>query len=92
LLLKVSCETVEPFVPEPLVFAEPFDGVLHRRRAEPAGDGASGLLPRDKASICQHVEVLHDGRQRHRKRLCEFADRNRVLKFQLRQQRAPGRV
>lgn len=36
--------------------------------------------------------MLHDRRQRHRKRLRQFADRERVAAGKPRQQRAPGRI
>ncbi len=61
-------------------------------------DGAGTLLTLhheqffDQACVRQHVEMLHDRRQRHREWLRQFAHRNAVLLAEPRQQRAPRRV
>ncbi len=67
-------------------------GLLHGRGGELAGDGASGFVARDQAGIGEHVEMLHDRRQRHLERFRESADRHAVFFIEPRQERAPGRV
>ena len=71
---------------------EPVHRLLHGRRGELAGDGAPGLDPRDQPRVRQHVEMLHDGGQRHRERPREIAHRDGVFGIEPRQQRAPRRV
>lgn len=71
---------------------EPAHGILHRRSGQPAFDGAADLVANDKSRIRQHVEVLHDGGQRHRERLCEFAHRRAIPLAEMRDQRAPGGI
>jgi hypothetical protein len=83
---------VEIFGPEALVAVEPVHRLLHRLGSQPARHRAAGLLARDQAGVRQHVEMLHDGGQRHRKGLREFADRNGFPRSKPRQQRAPGRI
>jgi Sigma-70, region 4 len=67
-LLNEGGKAIELCGPEALVVVEPVHRLLHRRRGQPARHCAAGLAPRDQAGIGQHVEVLHDRRQRHRKR------------------------
>jgi len=74
--LQECGEAIEPRRPESFITIEPFEGVAHRLGMEPAGDDAAGFGAREKAGACQHVEVLHHRRQRHRKWRGEFADRN----------------
>jgi hypothetical protein len=92
IFLHKSGKAVEPFGPEALVAAEPVHRLLHRLGGQPAGHGAAGFGARDQPGIRQHVEMLHDRRQRHRERLRQLAHRNTVLPAEPRQQRAPGRV
>jgi len=75
-----------------LITVEPLHGVFHRGGLERAAHGASRLASRDEAGVAQHVEVLHDSRQRHRKRLRQLADGKTVVVVQAGQQRAPRRV
>jgi hypothetical protein len=90
--LHKSGKAVEIVGPEALVAVQPSQRLLHRFRGQPAGDHAAGLFARDEPCIRQHVEVLHDGGERHRKRLRQFADRDGVAGGKPRQQRAPRRV
>ena len=75
-----------------MIAIEPLHGVFHRGGREHAAHGASGLGPCDKPGVAQHVEMLHDGGQRHRERLGQFADRQTIVVAQPRQQRPPGGV
>jgi hypothetical protein len=90
--LHKSGKAVEAFRPEALVAIEPVHRLLHRRRGEPARHHAAGFFARDQACVRQHVEMLHDGRQRHRKWLRQFADRDAGLLPKPGQQRPPRRV
>ena len=92
MFLHKGGETIEIIGPEALVAVEPIHRLLHRLRGEPAGHDTAGLLARDEAGIGQHVEMLHDRRQRHRKRLGELADRKCISVGQPREQRPPRRV
>jgi hypothetical protein len=65
---------------------------LHRPGGELAGDGAADLCSGDQSGIREHVEMLHDRRQRHRERPGELAHRQAVLVVQPRDQRPPRRV
>jgi len=71
-------ETIEAFGPESLIVAEPIHGLAHRCRGQPARHHAPGLLPRDETGIREHIEMLHDRRQRHCERLRQLADREAV--------------
>jgi hypothetical protein len=75
-----------------LITIEPFERVAHRLGVEAAGDDASGFGARDQAGIGQHVEMLHDRRQRHRERRGERAHRNIRLCGKPHHHRAPRRV
>ncbi len=83
---------IEPLGPELFVTIEPLERVAHRLGIEAAGDGAPGLAAVDQPGIGQHVEMLHHGRQRHRKRRREFADREPRLLGKPHHQRTPGGV
>jgi len=91
-LFYKSGETIEIVGPEALVAVKPVHRLLHRFRSEPARHDAAGLFARDQAGIRQHVEMLHDRRQRHRKRLRQLADRKHVAVGEPRQQCAPRRI
>ena len=67
-------------------------GFLHGRGRQLAGDGASSFVARDQTRIVEHVEMLHDGGERHRERFRQLADGNAVLFVQPRQQGTPGRI
>jgi hypothetical protein len=90
--LHKGCEAIEAFGPEALIAAEPIHGLPHRRRRQPARHHTPGLFPRDETGIREHIEMLHDRRQRHRERLRQLADRQAVAAGQPRQQRTAGRV
>jgi hypothetical protein len=90
--LHKSGKAVEIVGPEALVAVEPFHRLLHRPGGQAARHGAAGLGARDQARIRQHVEMLHDRGQRHRKRLRQFAHRDAVALAEPRHQRPPGRV
>jgi hypothetical protein len=90
--LHKNGKAVEVVGPEALVAVEPVHRLLHWPGGQAAGHGAAGLRPRDQARIRQHVEMLHDCGQRHRKRLRQFAHRDAVALAEPRHQRPPGRV
>ena len=79
---------VQPIRPEFLVSIEPIVSVAHWFRSQTAAHDAPALLASDKSRIRQNVEMFHDCRQRHRKRLGKFADRKAVLFAQPGEQRA----
>jgi len=91
-LLHESGEPIEVIGPEALVAIEPVHRLLHRARGQPTGHGATGLGPRDQTRVRQHIEMLHDGGQRHRERLRQFANREPVTLAEPGQQRPPGRI
>jgi hypothetical protein len=74
------------------VAIEPVHRLLHRLRREAAGDRAAGLFAGNEAGIREHVEVLHDRGQRHRKRLRKLANRQAFALDQPGQQGAAGRI
>jgi len=90
--LHESGKAVEAFRPEALVAIEPVHRLLHRPRGQPARHHAAGFGARDEACIREHVEMLHDRGQRHRKWLRQLADRDGVPLAKPRQQRPPRRV
>ena len=90
--LQKSREAVETIGPEFFVAIEPFHGVAHRLGLEPAGDDAAGFFARDEAGVRQHVEMLHDRRQRDRKRRAKLADREIRPLGEPHHQRAARRV
>jgi len=90
--LQKGGKAVKAFGPEARVTIEPVHGLLHRRRGEAARHRAAGLLARNQAGIRQHVEMLDDRRQRHRKRLGQLAHGDAFLLDQPRQQGAAGRI
>jgi hypothetical protein len=92
IFLHKSDKAVEVFRPEALVAIEPVHRLLHRLGGQAARHDAAGLRTRDQAGIRQHVEMLHDRGQRHRKWLRQFTDRNAVSLAEPRQQRAAGRI
>jgi hypothetical protein len=92
IFLHKSGQAVEAFGPEALVAVQPVHRLLHRLGAQSARHGAAGFRARNQAGIRQHVEMLHDRGQRHRKRLRQIAHRDAVLLLQPRQQRAPRRI
>ncbi len=66
--------------------------LLHGRGGQPAGHGAAALAAREEASVGQHVEVLHDRRQRDREWPRQLADRQARLLAEMREDRAPRRI
>jgi hypothetical protein len=71
---------------------EPVHGLLHSGGGQLAGDGAADLAPCDQSGVRQHIEMLHDGGERHRERPRELAYRNARAAIELREQRPPRRV
>jgi hypothetical protein len=65
---------------------------LHRLGIEPASDGAAGFGALHQAGVGQHVEMLHDRRERHGERLRQRADRKVRLLGEARQQGPARRV
>jgi hypothetical protein len=90
--LHKSRKAVETFGPETLVAVEPIHRLLHRSGGQAARHGAAGLDARDEAGVRQHVEMLHDRGQRHRKWLRQFAHGNALVLAKPRQQRAAGGI
>jgi hypothetical protein len=78
--------------PEALVTREPVHGVFHWRRLELTAHGAPDLVARDETGIGEHVEVLHHGRQRDRKRRGDLGDRKLGLGSEAIHDRAPGGI
>ena len=74
------------------VAIEPVHRLLHRLRGEPARHGAPGLLTHDQARIREHVEMLHDCRERNRERRRQLAHGEVIVLDEPRQQRAPRRI
>src|SRR5258708_29644903 len=71
-------ETVEAALPLGTPLCDPVLGPAHRRRPHPARPHPPDLLGVDEAALLQHLEMLHDGRQRDRQRRCQLADRGRA--------------
>jgi hypothetical protein len=92
IFLHKSGKAIEIFGPEALVAIEPVRRLLHRLGGQPARHRPAGLLARDQSGIGQHIEMLHDRGQRHRKGLRQFTHRNAFPAAQPLQQRAPGRI
>jgi hypothetical protein len=78
-------KAVETFGPEALVAIEPAHRMRHGRSGQAARHDAPGLGARDEARVRQHVEMLHDRRQRHRKWLRQLAHRDRTALVEPRQ-------
>ena len=57
-----------------------------------ASDAAARLGALNQARLGQHVEVLHDGGQRHRERSSELAHRQLRLLVETRQQGTARRI
>jgi hypothetical protein len=74
------------------VAVQPIHGGLHRGRSQAAIDRAATLFAIDQAGVQQHVEVLHDRRQRLRERPRQLAHRDMLALPQPADQRPPGRV
>jgi hypothetical protein len=71
---------------------EPVHGLLHRGSGQLAGDRTASLAPCDQTGVGQHVEVLHDGGERHRERPRKLTDRSALAAIELREQGPPRRV
>lgn len=80
------------FGPEAFVSPQPAHRLFQRRRCEAADNGAAGFGTRDQGCVCQHIEMLHDRRQRHRKRTRQVADGCAFRLAQLGYERAPRRI
>jgi hypothetical protein len=83
---------IELLSPEFLIAVEPIIGVTHWFRPQAAAHDAAILLTADEPGIREHIKVLHDGWQRHRKRLGEFAHGEAVSVAQPGKQCTPRRV
>jgi hypothetical protein len=90
--LHKSSKAVEVFRPEALIAIEPVHRLLHRVGSQPARHDAAIFRARDQAGVRQHVEMLYDCRQGHRKWLRQLAHRDAVPFAEPRQQRPPGRI
>jgi len=67
-------------------------GFFHRGGLELTAHDPPALGARDEARIVQHIQMLHHGGQRHRKRLRQFADRQAFIVGEPHQKRPPGGV
>ncbi|MCP1847301.1 hypothetical protein J2R80_001124 [Bradyrhizobium sp. USDA 4541] len=85
-------KAIEIVGPELRIAIEPVHRLLHRPCGEPARHRAAGLFARDETRIGEHVEMLHDRRQRHREWLRQLAHRQAFLVAEPRQQRATGGI
>jgi hypothetical protein len=64
-VLHESGKTVELGGPEMLVVVKPVHRIFHRCRSQLARYGAAYFRARDQTRMRQHVEMLHDRRQRY---------------------------
>ena len=71
---------------------EPLCGFCERGGTEPAAYASARLVPRHEPCVGEYADVLHDIRQRDRKRLCELADGQFRRFRQPQQDRAPRRI
>jgi len=90
--LHKSGKSIERVGPEALIAVQPVHRLLHRLGCQPTRHGATGLFARDQARIRQHIEMLHDRWQRHRKRVRQLADRDALPAAEPRQERPPRRI
>ena len=71
---------------------EPVHGLLHRGSGQLAGNRAADLAPCDQPGVGQHIEMLHDGGERHGERPRKLTYRNARAAIELRKERSPRRV
>jgi len=90
--LHKSGKAIERVGPEALVAVQPVHRLLHRLGRQATRHGAADLFARNQARIRQHIEMLHDRRQRHRKRLRQLTDREAFPAAEPRQERPPRRI
>jgi len=83
---------IELFGPEFLIAAKPIVGLAHWFRAQATTDDATILLAANETGIRKYIEMLHDGRQRHRERLRELTHGKAVFVAQPGKQCPPGRI
>src|SRR2546421_6929582 len=74
---EVLAKAVETALPARPPCADPSLDGPQRRWLDPAGPHPPNFLGANEAAHLQHLQVLDHRRQRHRQRLCEFADRGR---------------
>jgi hypothetical protein len=70
-------EAVEAAFPEGPTLANPLVGHAQTVRVEVAGADPTGLLGADEATSLQHLQVLHNGRERQVKGAGEIGGRTR---------------
>ena len=85
-------QAVELARPEDLVAGQPGHRLLHGIGVQLAEDGAPGLGAGHQAGLGQHVQMLHDRRQRHGEGAREITDRQGVCLAETGEQRPPGRI
>jgi hypothetical protein len=71
---------------------EPVHGLLHGAGGQLAGDRAARLPAGYQTGVRQHVEMLHDGGERHGERPGKLTHRNVLARFELRHEGAPRGV
>jgi len=91
-VLQKSGKAIKLRSPEAFVTPEPRHRVLHGFRGEGARHRASGFCACNQSGIVEHIQVLHDGGQRHLEGLGQITDGLVILRFQLCQQGAPRGV
>jgi hypothetical protein len=91
-LLHEGGKAIEIVGPEALIVIEPGESLAHGICGEPACNDAAGLFARKETRIRQHIEMLHDRGQRHRKGSRQLADRKAFAGREPRQKRTPRGV
>ena len=86
---QISLERIQPRFPEQPVAFEPVPGFPHRAGSEHAIDHTALFLALDEPGVLEHVQVLHESRQRHVERPCKLG--HRAPAANERRQYAPAR-
>jgi D-aminoacyl-tRNA deacylase len=74
MLCEVLAEAVEALLPAGAPLGDPALGGAHGYGLDGAGAHAPLLAGSDEAAVFEHVQVLHDGGERHGERLGQLAD------------------
>jgi hypothetical protein len=77
---EVSLERVELLLPKLSAVLDPFDGIVHRPRPQPAAVNAPFLLAVKQARALEHAQVPRDRRRGHLKRSGQIADRSLTVR------------
>src|SRR3954471_15251834 len=76
---QMLVEPVHPRLPRPGAGLHPRDGVVERVGLHPARPPLRGAAAHDEPRPLEHLQVPRDGREAHRQRLGELADRRLAL-------------